>query len=156
MPHITNKTGRSEPGEPCYKWVSVHPLLLNYNQHTIWCSFVAVYSAAINDSDVLWRSLKVQIISPFRFSWRQFNHKTILYFEPPSKWHPEESNKYSRINRIYLSVLTQQIVVLLISSQNKISRRCLVDISLMSIHPAQGSTKISWHHLQAQLFVFKF
>jgi hypothetical protein len=34
---------------------------------------------------------------------------------------------------MYLNALIQQIVVLLISSQGKISRRCLVDISLMSI-----------------------
>jgi hypothetical protein len=51
---------------------------------------------------------------------------------------PTRQTSTSRTNRIYLIVLIQQIDVLLVSSQTKKSRRCLVDIYLMSI--------IFWSH----------
>jgi hypothetical protein len=47
--------------------------------------------------------------------------------------HQTRQTSASRINRNYLSVLIQQIGVLLISSQSKISRRYLVYIILMFI-----------------------
>jgi hypothetical protein len=57
--------------------------------------------------------------------------KLIVY--PEWTNNPTRQTSTSRINRMYFYVLTQQLVVLLISSQVNISRRCLVEISLMSV-----------------------
>jgi hypothetical protein len=46
---------------------------------------------------------------------------------------PTRQTSTSRINRKCLSCLMQQVVVLLISSQIKILKRCLVDVLLMAI-----------------------
>jgi hypothetical protein len=67
----------------------------------------------------------------------------LAYCYSPLKWiqlclinfdaFPTRQTSTSKINRMYFTVLLQQIVDLLISSQDKILRRCLVDISLISI-----------------------
>ncbi len=73
------------------------------------------------------------------FSLSRWTHWIILHFclliyKNNTLWNFVQIRpSTSRINRMYLNVLIPQIVVVLISSQEKVSRRYLVDISLMSI-----------------------